>query len=110
MPAGKSETQYVSECLTKIHMFCILNGVHVILVAHPTKLRKENGKYEVPTLYSISGSAHFFNKTDNGISVYRDFETNVVTVYVQKVRFDWIGKIGFASFNFNPDTRQYSSI
>lgn len=110
IPPGKTETQYVSECLTKIHMFCILNGVHVILIAHPTKLRKENGKYEVPTLYSISGSAHFFNKTDNGLSVYRDFETNIVTVYVQKVRFDWIGKIGFASFNFNPDTRQYSSI
>lgn len=44
------------------------------------------------------------------MSVYRDFETNVVTVYVQKIRFDWIGKIGFASFNYNPDTRQYSSL
>jgi twinkle protein len=110
MPDGRSETQYVSEALTKIHMFAVLNGVHVILVAHPTKLKKEMGKYEVPTLYSISGSAHFFNKTDNGISVYRDFETNVVTVYVQKIRFDWIGKIGFASFNYNPDTRQYSSL
>lgn len=110
MPAGKSETQYVSEALTKIHMFSVLNGVHTILVAHPTKLKKENGKYEVPTLYHISGSAHFFNKTDNGMSVYRDFESNIVTVYVQKVRFDWIGKIGFASFNYNPDTRQYSSL
>jgi twinkle protein len=110
VPTGKSETQYVSEALTKIHMFCILNGVHVILVAHPTKLKKENGKYEVPTLYSISGSAHFFNKTDNGLSVYRDFESNIVTVYVQKVRFDWVGKIGFCSFQYNTDTRQYSAI
>lgn len=110
MPDGRSETQYVSEALTKIHMFSVLNGVHVILVAHPTKLKKENGKYEVPTLYNISGSAHFFNKTDNGLSVYRDFETNVVTVYVQKVRFDWVGKIGFCSFHYNTDTRQYSAI
>lgn len=110
VPNGKSETQYISEALTKIHMFCVLNGVHVILVAHPTKLKKENGKYEVPTLYHISGSAHFFNKTDNGLAVYRDFETNVVTVYVQKVRFDWVGKIGFCSFSYNTDTRQYSAI
>lgn len=107
IPAGKTETQYVSECLTKIHNFCITTGVHLILVAHPTKLRKENGKYEVPTLYSISGSAHFFNKTDNGMSVYRDFDTNTVTVYIQKVRFDWCGKIGFCTFSYNPDTRQY---
>lgn len=106
-PSGMSETEYVSICLTQIKVFCMKTDSHVFLVAHPTKLRKENGKYEVATLYSISGSAHFFNKTDNGISVYRDFETNEVVVYVQKVRFDWNGKIGMCNFTLNKETRQY---
>jgi twinkle protein len=104
---GQSETQYVSECLTKLKAFCLVTGVHTILIAHPVKMPKTNGKYEVPTLYNISGSAHFFNKTDNGIAVYRDFETNTVDVHIQKVRYSWLGKIGCASFRYDTEIRQY---
>ncbi len=68
---------------------------------------KATGKYEVPTMYSISGSAHFYNKTDNGISVYRDFNTNLVDVYIQKVRYSWLGKQGFCTFQYDVEKRQY---
>lgn len=107
---AQSETEYVSEVLTKIKFFAVKYNVHVWLVAHPTKLRKENGKYEVPTLYSISGSAHFFNKTDNGIVVYRDFQTNQIEIYVQKVRFYWMGQVGTAIYEFDKFKRQYIPI
>jgi len=109
IPPNYSETQYISEFLTTMLNFCVKCGVHLFLIAHPTKIQKNksNGKYEVPTLYSISGSAHFFNKTYNGICVYRDFETNIVDVYVQKVKWSWLGKVGFCSFDFNTLTRQY---
>ena len=112
IPNGYNETQYISECLTKIKKAALKLGIHIIIIAHPTKLQKDKvtGKYEVPTLYSISGSAHFFNKTDNGITVYRDFSTNIVTVYIQKVRYSWLGKIGFISYNYNTFTRQYEYI
>jgi twinkle protein len=111
IPQGYTETQYVSECLSKIKNFCIKHSAHLFLVAHPVKLKKEaNGKYEIPTMYSISGSAHFFNKTDNGISVYRDFETGVVTLFIQKIRYSWLGKVGSCEFMFNVDTRQYVPI
>jgi len=112
IPNGYSETQYISECLTKIKKTALKLGIHIIIIAHPTKLQKDKttGKYEVPTLYSISGSAHFFNKTDNGITVYRDFQTNDVTVYVQKVRYSWLGKIGFITYKYNTLTRQYEYI
>lgn len=112
IPDGYTETQYISEALSKIREFSIRSDVHVFIVAHPRKLQKDHktNKYPIATLYDVSGSAHFFNKTDNGISIHRDFENNVVDIYVQKVRFSWLGKIGFASYSFDTMTRQYLSI
>lgn len=103
-------TDYILQCLNKIIGFLEKHKVHGFLVAHPTKLQKDKGtgKYEVPTLYSISGSAHFFNRTHNGIVAYRDFQTNIVDIYVQKVKHYWLGKLGSCSFTFNTDTRQYA--
>jgi twinkle protein len=108
VPEGYTETQYISECLTLIRTFALQYGVHIFLIAHPTKIQKDlAGNYNVPTLYNISGSAHFFNKTDNGLTVYRDYVKGIVTVYIQKIRFSWLGKIGFASFRYDTELRQY---
>jgi twinkle protein len=108
----QSETKYTLTCLNMLINFLDKYQVHGFLVAHPTKLMKDKrtGKYEIPTLYNISGSAHFFNRTHNGISVYRDFQTNVVDVYVQKVKWSWLGKLGYASFHYDTMTRQYLPI
>lgn len=43
--------------------------VHVWLVAHPKQLMDWQGK--APSLYDISGSAHFINKADCGVVVHR---------------------------------------
>jgi twinkle protein len=110
VPPGYTETQYISESLTMITEFAKRNDVHIFLVAHPRKLVKDKGHYPIATMYDIAGSAHFFNKTDNGLSIHRDFDTGIVTAYVQKVRFSWLGKIGFATFNFDTLTRQYKKI
>jgi len=111
IPAGYTETQYISESLTKIKTFALQHQIHIFVVAHPTKMRKDDkGKFEIPNLYSISGSAHWFNKTDNGICVYRNFDTGIVDIYVQKVRFSWLGKVDFCSYTFNAETRQYLPI
>lgn len=112
IPKGYTETQYISELLTKIKNFKQAYNVHVFLIAHPTKIQKDKqtGNYEVPTLYQIAGSSHFYNKTDNGMTVYRDFNTNLVTVYIQKVRFRWIGKIGAADFSYDIPTGRYACI
>jgi twinkle protein len=99
-----SETDYISQALTKIRTFARRNQVHVWLVAHPTKLRKnENGTYPVPTPYDVSGSAHWRNKADNCITVYRDVtnESNPVQVHVQKVRKKTNGKVGMVEFDYD---------
>jgi twinkle protein len=55
-PERMSETEYISLSLKRIRQFARINGVHVWLVAHPTKMyRDKNGEYPIPTLYDISG-------------------------------------------------------
>lgn len=72
-------------------------------------MRKEKDglKYEVPTLYDISGSANFYNKADSGLSVYRDFETNKTFLNVQKVKFEHWGNTGQIELNYDPISRRY---
>lgn len=107
--AKEEGTNYILQCLNKLINFLEKYKVHGFLVAHPYKLKKDmqTKKYEIPNLYSISGSAHFFNRTHNGMSVYRDFETNQVDVYIQKVKWSWLGKLGYCSYSFDTLTRSY---
>lgn len=102
-----TETEYVSSALTKIILFAKRFKVHFFLIAHTTKMNKKADmkKYDVPTLYSISGSANFYNKAHNGITVYKD--TDTVDVHVQKVKQSWLGKTGLCQFTYNTYTRQY---
>lgn len=105
--SGETEHQYIGKSLIKMFNFCKSHNIHLVIVAHPTKIKKVNGKYEVATMYDISGSSHWFNKPDNGISVYRDFETGLTTAYVQKVRYKYIGKIGSQDFNWEKTNGRY---
>lgn len=111
-PAGMTETEYVSVSLKRLRQFARRHNVHVWLVAHPTKLyRDKEGKYPIPTLYDISGSAHFRNKCDNGLCVWRDLaeeHDRAVQIYVQKIRFRQVGHIGGATLIYDPSTGTYS--
>lgn len=106
---GQSETDYVSEVYSRLIRFAAKFNLHIFLVAHTTKMQKDKqtGKYSVPTLYDISGSAHFFGKTHYGLTVYREYDTGIVTVYFQKIKQSWMGKQGWSSYQFNTFTRQY---
>lgn len=111
IPQGQSETLYISDALTKIKMTAFKLGIHIFIVAHPAKLMKDkSGNYEVPTLYSISGSAHFYNKADNGFTVYRNKELDTVEVHIQKIRNSWNGKTGVVEYRYDTYTRQYTFI
>jgi twinkle protein len=105
---SESETKYIGQSLDKIVNFCERYNVHCFLVAHPRKIvKRESGLYDIPTLYDIAGSANFFNKTDNGITVYRNFAKNTVEVHIQKVKFSHWGEIGMQLFNYDIPTGLY---
>lgn len=109
-PNGMLETEHVSQMLTKIRSFARKHGVHVWVVAHPTKLQKGlDGNYPVPTPYDVAGSAHWRNKADNCITIYRDMKANDsrVEIHVQKVRKKMNGKVGMAELLYHPLVGQY---
>ena len=104
----QQETNYISECLSKILRFARHHQVHVWIVAHPTKMQKAQsgdyeGKYPPPKPYDISGSSHWFNKPDNCLTVWRDLDTDSpeVQIHVQKVKFRSAGRIGGCTLRYH---------
>lgn len=110
-PSMLTETEYVSRTLTELRRFAREFKTHLFLVAHPTKMQKESGgNYPVPRPYDISGSAHWYNKADNCIAVWRDVMNapDLTQIHVQKVRFKATGKPGMIELNYNRLTSTYS--
>lgn len=97
-PRELTETEYISLFMSKLRKFARQTKIWIALVAHPTKLKKDpkTNKLPIATLYDIAGSANFFNKTDNGISLFREAKTgsNRVQVYIQKIKNKHIGRAG----------------
>ena len=109
-PAGLNETEYISRVLTDLRRAARDYKTHLFLVAHPMKMQKDKeGNYPVPRPYDISGSAHWYNKADNCISIWRDVANNpeLTQVHIQKVRFNTTGKVGMVELIYNRDKSSY---
>lgn len=110
-PSGVSETEYVSTILSEIIRWVRERNCHLWLVAHPAKMQKnKDGKLPIPTPHDVSGSAHFWNKADNCITVWRDqsdYLNQDVQVHVQKIRFKNIGRIGVTTLKYDRVTGRY---
>ena len=105
-PSSMTETEYVSQMLTKVKRFAQHNKVHVWFVAHPRQMHNYAG--EPPSMYDIAGSAHFINKADNGLVVHRVPDSNEVQILVRKVRNKNAGTQGEASLYYSHATGTYS--
>jgi len=111
-PKDMSETEYISRCLSEIRRFARQKDVHCWVSAHPRMLQKdkETGTYTVPTPYEIAGSAHWFNKSDNCIAIWRNKHdlAQPIEVHVQKIRFREVGQLGVAYLNYDRLTGRYT--
>lgn len=108
--SGQTEAQYLSLQLTKIRRFARQNAIHTWIVAHPRNLQKDKatGGYNVPTMYEISGGAHWRNKADIGLCVHRpDLNVDESEIIVQKMRFSEEGKIGKVTLKYIHATEQF---
>lgn len=69
------EDQYIRRALKRFKIFARTFDVHVAIVAHPTKPKRDgDGAYELPEGYDISGAAHWNNFADVGVTVHSDPE------------------------------------
>ena len=96
-----SKIDQINDVLTKLTMFAQMHNVIIFLVAHPTKMSKnQSGFYDSPTLYDVSGSADFRNQTHDGFCIYRYFGDDSYTSFENlktKMKFQGIigGKVDF---------------
>lgn len=104
-PNDMSLTEYTGRAIKEFKRLAKNLDVHVIVVAHPTKLIG-NAK---PDLYSISDSAHWANKPDVGIVIFKpNAESDKVEVSIKKSRYhDQIGKPGTMWMRYERLTRRF---
>lgn len=106
----ESMTDYIGRALREIKRFARLRNVSVIIVAHPTKDIRKDGKTRTPTLYDIEGSAHWFNKCDHGIVIERAGETDQAHVHIAKSRFEEAGVRGLVHMAYDRNTNRFSPL
>lgn len=114
---GESEHDFINTFLAKLRQFAQAEQMAVFVVAHPTKLQREEGEDEYPVVrpWSISGSAHWFNHSDAILSVWRAMKdqdrvtSGEVEIHVPKVRFQpECGTVGMAKLYFDRVTTRYN--
>lgn len=109
-PQGLTETEYISRILTELRRAARKFNTHMFLVCHPMKMQKDkDGNYPVPKPYDISGSAHWYNKADNCITVWRDVANNplLTEIHIHKVRFKGTGKVGMVQLRYDLNKNSY---
>lgn len=105
----QQQTDFIEKNLRRLRSFTRHRDIHTWLIAHPTK-SGDTYKDGRPTLRSISGSAHFYNKADYGIVVDRD-DNDITTVHIDKVRFSETGQGKTkAAFTYNSNRRSYDPL
>lgn len=114
--AGQRELRedlYVSDTLAELHELTQELRIMVVIVAHPTKLRKTaGGDYEEASMYDISGGAHWNNAPDFGLVFHRPYKGRYTNLIIEKLRETPLtGTPGaVCSFVFNPDNATFTFV
>lgn len=110
----EKETEYIGRVLTKFQMLAREYNIHIFIVAHPTKpMKNKDGSYASVTLYDISGSAHWYNMTDNGFILTRTWRQKITlnefysNIKICKIKDSRYGRCGEHDFEFQPHCGRY---
>jgi twinkle protein len=105
---GESETEYTGRAIRMLKRFAKINRILLIIVAHPSKAAiQDKGPMN---LYQVNGSAHWANKSDYGVIIYReDVEsTNTTVIFAKIKRHGAMGHIGEIHTSFDARTRRFN--
>ena len=101
-----TETEAISNMLSKVQRFVKTHDIHCWFVAHPSKINRSGVEQPRPDGMAISGSMAWWAKTDCGITIHR--KDNYVEVAVWKCRYRWVGTQGETTLLYNKTSGTYS--
>jgi twinkle protein len=101
-----TETNAISDMLTRVQKFCKAHDVHTWFIAHPSKITRQGVDQPRPDGMSIAGSMAWWAKTDCGITVHR--KDHHVEIAVWKCRYRWVGTQGETTMLYNKTAGTYS--
>ncbi len=105
---GMTETEYIGRMLQRSRSFSQRHGCNTWIVAHPAKMRasKPGEAIPPPGPYDISGSSHYANKADLGITVHTPNDVTLIMLW--KSRFSRWGRKGAqAEMEYDKETCRY---
>jgi twinkle protein len=101
-----TETDAISQMLTRVQKFCKANDCHTWFIAHPSKIQRSGTEQPRPDGMSISGSMAWWAKADCGVTIHR--QPDHVEVAVWKCRYRWVGTQGETSLIFQKTAGTYA--
>ncbi|WP_109150698.1 bifunctional DNA primase/helicase [Azospirillum sp. TSO5] len=109
-PSDMSLTEYTGKAIKEFKRLARSLDIHVIVVAHPTKLSNPGGETPCPGLYDISDSAHWANKPDVGIVIHkRDPAHTAAMCKIVKSRYhEEIGRPGTVWMEYDRRSRRFN--
>jgi twinkle protein len=92
--ASNNVNDYTNEYLNEIDVFCKKYQCFIYLVAHPTKMQKEDNSdtYKMANAYDIKGGGEFFDMSYHIIALRKVREYNLVQLKTLKVKFQHLGE------------------
>ena len=103
--SNSTETEAISNMLTRVQKFCKAHDVHTWFIAHPSKINRSGVEQPRPDGMSISGSMAWWAKTDCGITVHR--HDQYVEIACWKSRYRWVGTQGETTLLYNKTSGTY---
>lgn len=101
-----TETDAISQMLTRVQKFCKAHEVHTWFIAHPSKIQRSGVEQPRPDGMSISGSMAWWAKADCGVTIHR--QKDHVEVAVWKCRYRWVGTQGETTLIFQKTAGTYA--
>jgi twinkle protein len=113
-PRDMTLTEYTGFAIKEFKRMARRLDVHVAVAVHPTKQqRDENGGFKIPSLYDLADSAHWYNKPDAGLIIWRGtIKGNATTIIrIAKSKYhDQIGEPGDVEVSFDKESNRYTPI
>lgn len=108
---NKNIIDYTNDYLNELDTFARANDVLPVLIAHPKKMKKENGIREMPDFYDVKGGGEFYDMSPFGITVHRNFDNETIIIKILKVKFAHLGTNGTElEFKYNINNGRISEI